>query len=177
MKYSDIKVSVGAGIKTINFNEQEIAIKQNISTSDLYDLIMITLQESKEGLIYNPLKLDVFFHVNLVMMITDIKFKAEDRVDKFEIYDVLKNSNLLYSILDAFPAPIYKYIREVIEATVTKMEEYENRATSLISKFITDLPANAEAAAKIVDEFDPEKFQQVIDFATAANGGRPIGSN
>ena len=33
------------------------------------------------------------------------------------------------------------------------------------------------AAAKIVDEFDPEKFQQVIDFATAANGGRPIGSN
>lgn len=177
MKYSDIKVSVGTGIKTINFNEQEIAIKQNISTDDLYDLIMITLQESKEGLIYNPLKLDVFFHVNLVMMITDIKFEAEDRVNKFEIYDVLKNSNLLYSILDAFPVSVYKYIREVIEATVTKMEEYENRATSLISKFITDLPANAEAAAKIVEEFDPEKFQQVIDFATAANGGRPIGLN
>ena len=34
-----------------------------------------------------------------------------------------------------------------------------------------------KAAAKIVDEFDPEKFQKVIDFATAANGGRPIGSN
>ena len=111
------------------------------------------------------------------MMITDIEFEAEDRANKFEIYDELKNSDLLYSILDVFPVNIYKYIREVIEATVTKMEEYENRATSLISKFITDLPANAEAAAKIVDEFDPKKFQQVIDFATAANGGRPIGSN
>lgn len=177
MKYSDIKVSVGTGIKTINFNEQEIAVKQNISTDNLYDLIMITLQESKEGLMYNPLKLDVFFHVNLIMMITDIEFEAEDRVNKFETYDELKNSGLLYSILDAFPVNVYKYIREVIEATVNKLEEYENRATSLISKFITDLPTNAEAAAKIVDEFDPEKFQQVIDFATAANGGRPIGSN
>ena len=177
MKYSDIKVSIETDVKIINFNEQDITVKQNISTNDLYDLIMITLQESKEGLIYNPLKLDVFFHVNLTMMITDIEFEAEDRVNKFETYDELKNSGLLYSILDAFPVPVYKYIREIIEATVTKMEEYENRATSLISKFITDLPANAEAAAKIVEEFDPEKFQQVIDFATAANGGRPIGSN
>ena len=58
-----------------------------------------------------------------------------------------------------------------------KLEELENRATAFLTKVIQDLPKNAEAAAKIVDEFDPEKFQQVIDFATAANGGRPIGSN
>ena len=57
------------------------------------------------------------------------------------------------------------------------LEELENRATAFLTKVIRDLPADAEAAAKIVDEFDPEKFQKVIDFATAANGGRPIDSN
>ena len=176
MKYSDIKVSP-VETKIISIDNQEITIKQEISTNDLYDLIMITLQEAKEGYIYNPFKLDIFFHVNLIMMITDIEFTPEEKMDKFDIYNKLTKSGLLIEILESFPINNYKYIREVIEATVGKLEEYENRATSLISKFITDLPANAEVAAKIVDEFDPEKFQQVIDFATAANGGRPISSN
>lgn len=176
MKYSDIKVSP-VETKIISIDNQEITVKQEISTNDLYDLIMITLQESKEDYIYNPFKLDVFFHVNLIMMITDIEFTPEEKMDKFDIYNKLTKSGLLIEILDNFPINNYKYIREVIEATVSKLEEYENRATALISKIITDLPAQAEAAAKIVDEFDPEKFQKVIDFATAANGGRPIGSN
>lgn len=176
MKYSDIKVSP-VETKIISIDNQEITVKQEISTNDLYDLIMITLQESKEDCIYNPFKLDVFFHVNLIMMITDIEFTPEEKMDKFDIYNKLTKSGLLVEILESFPINNYKYIREVIEAIVGKLEEYENRATALISKIITDLPANAEAAAKIVDEFDPEKFQQVIDFATAANGGRPISSN
>lgn len=25
-----------------------------------------------------------------------------------------------------------------------------------------------------MDEFDPKKYQAVVDFATAANGGRPV---
>lgn len=176
MKYSDIKVSP-VETKIISIDNQEITVKQEISTNDLYDLIMITLQEAKENCIYNPFKLDVFFHVNLIMMITDIEFTSEEKMDKFDIYNKLTKSGLLVEILESFPIGNYKYIREVIEATVNKLEEYENRAVALISKIITDLPANAEAAAKIVDEFDPEKFQKVIDFATAANGGRPIGSN
>lgn len=173
MKYSDIKVSP-VETKIISIDNQEITVKQEISTNDLYDLIMITLQEAKEGYIYNPFKLDVFFHVNLIMMITDIEFTQEEKMDKFDIYNKLTKSGLLIEILDNFPINSYKYIREAIETTVNKLEEYENRATALISKIITDLPAQAEAAAKIVEEFDPEKYQRVIDFATAANGGRPI---
>ena len=34
--------------------------------------------------------------------------------------------------------------------------------------------AQAEAAMKIVNDFDPEKFGAVTDFAKALNGGRPI---
>lgn len=173
MRYSDIQVSP-IETKIISINNQEITVKQEISTNDLYDLIMITLQEAKEEYIYNPFKLDVFFHVNLIMMITDIEFTPEEKMDKFDIYNKLTKSGLLIEILDNFPINNYKYIREAIEATVNKLEEYENRAVALISKIITDLPAQAEAAAKIVEEFDPEKYQKVIDFATAANGGRPI---
>ena len=174
MKYSDIKVSTPIETKTINFNGKEIIVKNEISSNDIYDLIMITLQEAKEDLIYNPFKINVFFHVNLIMMITDIEFESEDRINKFETYDELQRSGLMFEILDGFSIKQYNYISEMLETTMKKLEEYENRATALISKIITDLPAQAEAAAKIVEEFDPEKYRKVIDFATAANGGRPI---
>ena len=55
--------------------------------------------------------------------------------------------------------------------------QYRNSATSLIRSIINDLPANAQAAADIVSTFDKDKYQEVINFATAANGGRNIHTN
>jgi hypothetical protein len=46
-----------------------------------------------------------------------------------------------------------------------------------INKLINDLPKNAEAAAKIVENFDPQKYKEVVDFARYANGGRDINTN
>ena len=45
---------------------------------------------------------------------------------------------------------------------------------SILSTFVTDLPEQANAALKIVNEFDPQKFGAVTDFAKALNGGRSI---
>jgi hypothetical protein len=44
----------------------------------------------------------------------------------------------------------------------------------VLSNFIENLAPNAEKAAQIIDKFNPEAFQQVIKFAEAANGNRPI---
>ena len=52
-----------------------------------------------------------------------------------------------------------------------------NSVGGLLNKVISDLPANAEAAAKIVENFDPNQFKSVVDFATWANGGRSIVTN
>ena len=177
MKFADIKKPLNKETKIVNIDGNDITIKQNLTTNEIYDLVMITLQEAREDYMYNPLKLDVFFHVNLVMMMTDIEFEAEDRINKFDTYDELLASGVMEEVIANIPKETYTYIKKITEMTADKLEEFENRATAFLTKVIRDLPANAEAAAKIVDEFDPEKFQKVIDFATAANGGRPIGSN
>ena len=51
---------------------------------------------------------------------------------------------------------------------------YKSSAGALVSTFINDLPRQAEAAAKIIEQFDKNDFQQVLNFAKAANGGRDI---
>ena len=44
----------------------------------------------------------------------------------------------------------------------------------IISQIINELPASTEKAAKIMEKFDPSQFKEVLEFAKAANGGRPI---
>lgn len=177
MKFSELKVPMKKETKTITINDNEIIVRQSLTTNEIYDLIMITLQESKEGYIYNPFKIETYFAVNLVMMLTDIEFEAEDRIDKFATYNELENAGILQEVTANIPFKFFTYTLEMTKNIAKELCEYENRVTSLLMKAIEDLPKNAEAAAKIVEEFDPAQFQKVIDFATAANGGRPIGSN
>ena len=52
--------------------------------------------------------------------------------------------------------------------------EFNTTFAAVVKSIINDLPAQAEAMQNIVNTFDPEKYQAVIDFAKAANGGRAI---
>ena len=52
--------------------------------------------------------------------------------------------------------------------------KYSISAASLISKIIDDLPRNADAAQKIIDNFDKEKFKEVMNFVKAINNGNDI---
>ena len=60
------------------------------------------------------------------------------------------------------------------ESLEERIKQYKNTIASVINGFIENMPVNAEDAAEIIKKFDPEQFQQVIQFAQAANGGRPI---
>ena len=75
-----------------------------------------------------------------------------------------------------------KYFDESEYATlITYLEElqdiklhYQTTAASVVNNLINNLPQNAQAAAEIMNTFDPNKFSEVVNFAVAANGGRPI---
>ena len=63
---------------------------------------------------------------------------------------------------------------EIIKELIEKLEKQHVSAVSLLNNFINNMPINAAEAMKIVENFDKSKYQEVIDFAKAANGDRPI---
>ena len=62
----------------------------------------------------------------------------------------------------------------LLEEMVKVKTKYNRSIVSLVQSLINDLPSQAQAAMDIVNSFDKEKFQEVINFAKAANGGREI---
>jgi hypothetical protein len=144
---------------------------------DILDLINSVLQKSRENGYFSPFKVDMYTHLNLVYLATDIVFSDEDRADEVALYDQLESSGLMQQIIGLLPEKMYNNILSFVDEEVKKIEAYNKTSAAVISALIEDLPKNAEAAKKIVESFDPEKYAAVINFAEAANGGRDIKTN
>lgn len=172
--FTSLKLKMKEEVKTIDFNESKIEVKQYLPIRDKIDLVDITLQKSREDRLYNPLKVNMYFHLNLIYLYTNISFTEKQREDEEKLYDLLDSNELIDLIVSNIPEFEYN---DLLNKTIEKIEnelQYNTTAAAIISKLINDLPKNAQAAASIVESFDKEKYKAVVDFAKAANGGRDI---
>lgn len=177
VSYANMKLKTNAAVNTFQFCGQKIEVLKYLPAADKYDLLMITLQKSLEGNIYNEFKLNLYFELNLVYMYTNISFTEKQREDEFKLYDTLRSNGFFELFYEALDDKEYEELFDQIAELKATMEKSKNSVAGVIANIIKDLPANAEAAAKIVENFDPSQFQAVVDFARYANGGRDINTN
>ena len=167
VSFASLKLKVKDEVKKININDKEIEVKQYLPATDKYDLIMISLQQSKENGIYNDFKLDMFLHLNLVFMYTNLSFTDKQREDLPGLFDILETNGIIEQVVSMIPQEEMQTIYSEINAIKDRLIEYENSFAGVANNFITNLPENAQAAADIVDNFDPEKYGEVVNFAKA----------
>lgn len=177
VSYANMKLKVDTSVETFNFKGQKVQVLQYLPAQDKYDLLMVTLQKSLEDGMYNEFKLNLYFELNLVYMYTNISFTEKQREDEFKLYDTLKSNGFYEQFFQAMNEDEYNELFAQLNSI--KSASFTNKMSigAVINKLIDDLPANAEAAAKIVDSFNPNQFKSVVDFATYANGGRNINTN
>ena len=175
--YTNLKLKTNTDVNTFVFNDKTIEVLKYLPAQDKYDLLMITLQKAAEKGYYNIFKLDVYFHLHLVYMYTNISFTDKQREDEFKLYDTLMSNGFIDAFLEAMEDSEYEDLITKIEDMREDITSYNTTAAAVLNSFVTDLPKNAEAAKNIVDSFDKNQFQAVIDFANAANGGRNFKTN
>lgn len=177
VSYANMKLKTNTLVNTFDFCGQKIEVLKYLPAQDKYDLLMITLQKSLEGNIYNAFKLNLYFELNLVYMYTNISFTDKQREDEFKLYDTLKSNGffeLFYSAMeDSEYEDLFKQITDMVET----LEKSHRSVAGIIANFIEDLPEQADAMVNILNNFDPAQFKDVIDFARYANGERDINTN
>lgn len=174
ISYANMKLKTKDNTTIVDFNGNNIEVLQYLPIGKKYDLIMIAVQNAYEDGVYNILKLDMYFHLYLVYMYSNISFTDKQKEDELKLYDTLKSSGLLDIIISNIPEDEYTTLFKYIQDTIQAKTQYSQSFSGVINKLINDLPAQAEAAMSIVENFDKTKFQEVINFAQAANGGRAI---
>ena len=61
-------------------------------------------------------------------------------------------------------------MKELIQVKTT----FNNSAAGLVNQLLVTMPQNVEKAAEILNSFNINDYKEVIEFAKAANGGRPV---
>ena len=170
--YSSLKLKLNNEINKIEGTDIEVL--KYLPTEEKVSLINITLQNAKEGSIYNNVLLDAYFHLYIIMMYSNLTFTDKQKEDPMKLYDILKSNGLIDKILLAMDEEEYNKLNEYLNQQIQDIYQYRNTIGGVINDLIEQLPIKAEEAQKIIENFDPEKFQNVLNFAKAANGDRDI---
>lgn len=174
VSYANMKLKTNENVKEIQIGDAKIEVKQYLPVEEKYSFLNIVLQNSLENDIYHPVKVDVYFHLYLVYLYTNINFTDKQKEDENKLFDILLTNGIIEGVITTIPETEYNMLVNLLNQMIEKNEKYKTTFAGVVGKFINDLPAQADAAMKIVENFDPNKFQEVIAFAQAANGGRPI---
>ena len=168
VSFGDLKLVVDRTTNSFDFNGTTIEVLKYLPIEDKKDLIQVAMQKSWENGLYNDILLEVYFHLNIVYLYTNLDFSGGYRDDEFELYDQLQCNGLMDQILAAMDADEYEQLYNSLEKAVADNMMYKNSAAAVLQSVINDLPASAAAAAEIVNNWDSSKFQTVQDMVNLA---------
>lgn len=175
VSYASMKLKVNSAVKEVELdNGIKIEVLNYLPIDEKYNLIEITLQKAYENGIYNPLKLDMYFALNLVYLYSNISFTDKQREDENKLYDVLQSNGVLDKIIDAIDDEEYNYLYTLLVETEEKRNEYGKSLIGIIDAMSSTISRDGQKLNEIVNQFDPNQFKNVLEFAQAANGNRPI---
>lgn len=174
MIYSNLNLTTRNDTINLNTEDFNINILAYLPIEDKNSIIQMTLQNAEENGIYNPLKQKMYFELYLVYMYTDIQFTEDEKDDPIKLYDELASNGIIDFVIQNILPHELSLLEKMLAKTIKLKLAYRNTIASVLNNFMEDLPINAEAAQNIVANFDPEKFQSILQFVEAANGGRPI---
>lgn len=172
ISYTNLKLKLNNEVNTFDFNGNQIEVLKYLPLEDKYDLINLALQSAKEEIIYNPIKLEAYFHLYILIMYTNINFTEKQKEDKVKLYDILKSNGLIDKVLENMEEEEYTFLCESLNQQEEDILKYQNTIAGVLSNIIDNLPIRAEEMQKIVDNFDPSKFENVLNFAKAVNNGK-----
>ena len=126
---------------------------------------MTTIEQAEEDGIYNDFLLEMHFHLNLILMYSNIEFSEEDLKDRYKLYDELESSGFIDTFVAHMEANEYNYLTRILDKLVASKMEYKKSISSLYDKAMNDLPQQVEEAKKLIEGIDLSEFENLQTFA------------
>ena len=167
MNFKELEISYKDNYKIITFSDKPIKVLTYLPIEEKFSLIMTAIQKSTLNGIINPIRARCFFRLNIMYLYTDLEFDIEDRIDEGTLYDICETTGLFNAIENAIGEDELTALSDLAINTVHRELNYRNTAAAMISSLVDNLPKNVEAAKDIVENFDKDKFQEVLAFANA----------
>lgn len=171
--FSKLKIKTNTETKTIELEDNiVIEVKQYLPIQEKLELIgNVIMQAHEEDNNYsNPVKVSVYRDLAVVFAYTNLSFTDKQKEDLPKLYDMLKSSGLLTTIIMNIPEAEYFTICAGLEESIESIYKYQNSILGLLDTIKTDY-SNMKLDINSLNEAitDPELLGFVKDMLTNIN--------
>ena len=161
-------LKVNQDIKTIEFNEQTIEVKQYLPVNDKLELISNVINSAHdENNFANPVKVSVFTTLEIVYAYTNINFTDKQKEDPTKLYDMLISSGLVAAVVNAIPEAEYHEIICGVSDSIDAVYTYRNSIMGVFEAITTDYSDMNLDATNIYNKLaDPENMDLIKQVLT-----------
>lgn len=140
VSFTKLGLKVNQEIKTIEYNEQIIEVKQYLPINQKLELIsnVINLSHDGNNNYSNPVRVDVYTALEVLDFYTNINFTDKQREDPTKIYDMFKGNGLLDKIIEAIPQEEYGSVMSGIYRSIDAVYTYHNSVLGILDAVATD---------------------------------------
>lgn len=167
--FTKLKCKINEDSVPVQIGEETIAVKQYLPIQEKLELIgNVVMQAHEQDANYsNPVKAGVYRDLELIFAYTNINFTDKQKEDLPKLYDMLKSSGVLSTIIEAIPADEYTEIMFGIEDSIEAIYKYQNSALGILDTIKADY-SNLEYDANAIKESlgNPENLSLLKDVLT-----------
>ena len=134
-----LSLKVNQDIKTINFNEQIIEVKQYLPIDEKLELIGNVINSAADANNFaNPVKINLFATLEILYAYTNINFTDKQKEDPAKLYDLTISSGLVDVILEAIPEVEYKNLYNGIIEVANSIYNYKSSMLGIMESVMAD---------------------------------------
>lgn len=154
-------------IKTFEFNEQIIEVKQYLPVEEKLELINNVLQLSwDENNFPNPMKIQVYTALGIIEKYTNLNFTEKQKENSIKLYDLMYGNGLLTLVLNVIPTHEQNDILNNIEKIIKTIYEYQNSILGILDVISKDYNSIDFDLNSIVQKItDPEALATLKQLA------------
>lgn len=169
VSFKNLGLKMNQEVKVINFNEQEIEVKQYLPVNDKLELISRVINKtsaSDDNNFANPVKIGMFFALEIIYVYTNLNITDKQKEDELKLFDTVLSSGLYHMIEDAIPIAEYSRIYSGLMDSVEAIYNYRNSVLGIldtISQNYNNLKFDAsEIQNKLSDPQNMELLKSVL---------------
>lgn len=159
ISFTKLGLKTNQDIKTIEYNGQNIEVKQYLPIQDKLKLIGDIINQSTEydTNYANPVKIDVYTIIGIIKNYTNISFTDKQLEDIVKLYDLIAGGQLDTAILAAIPEEEYNLIVSGVQRSIKSFYKYKNSAMGLLDAVSASYDESSFSLDKLVASIkDPE---------------------
>lgn len=168
LAFSKLGLKIQDEVKTLEWGDQVIEIKQYLSLDKKLELIGDVINKSWDpnANFYNPCQYEVLINFEMIKAYTNIAFTEKQKEDFSKTYDLLDSNDLITEILDIIPADEYYFIKCGVVNTIKAVYEYDHSVFGILEAIKADysnLDLNAtEIQQKLADPENMDLLKTVL---------------